>query len=163
MVSASEDPTNSVVWTETPPGRRQSIWASTKSAPAPSVPRCSSAQDDQLKSKPRRSSGTAFMSTGRKRTRRAKSSAGHRPERLSAEGPSAHSTCESVQPDATAAACGWSVATMSAPSVANSATRGSWPTPKPRPRRPSASIPRSRSASAMKSHSHIFRCSITAR
>ena len=37
----------------------------TKSAPAARVPRCSSAQDDHVKSNPRRSSGMAFMSTSR--------------------------------------------------------------------------------------------------
>ena len=52
--------------------------------------------------------------------------------------PPAHSTAESVQPDATAASCGWSVATTSQPASAKSATSGSCPTPNPTPRRPAA-------------------------
>ena len=149
--------------TATPPGVRQSIWVTTKSAPARRVPRCSRAHEDQVKSKPRRSAGMAVMSTWRKRTRRANSSAGHSPCVLRSSGPAAHSVSESAQPDARASACGWSVATRSHPSAAKSATSGSRPTPKPRPVRPGANIPRSRSASAMKSHSHIFRWSMTAR
>ena len=52
--------------TATPPGRRQSIWASDEVGPGRrACPGARSAPDDQLKSKSRRSSGTAFMSTER--------------------------------------------------------------------------------------------------
>ena len=79
-VRSSSETRYSVVCTATPPGRRQAIWATTKSRPAASVPRCSRAHDDQVKSKPRRSLGTSFMSTGRKRTRRAELLVGDEPE-----------------------------------------------------------------------------------
>ena len=103
------------------------------------------------------------MSTARKRTWRTNSSSGQSACVLRCSSPPAHSTFESVQPEAMADPWGWSVATTSHPASANSATSGSWPTPNPRPERPGASMSRSRRASAMKSHSHILRWSMTSR
>ncbi len=65
------------------------------------------------------------MSTARNRTRAANASSGQSPAALRLSTPAAHSDCESVQPDASAAARGWSVATRSQPAAAKRATSGS--------------------------------------